>query len=92
MMHVEVKVYFFLDFGVITINISIGELAVQIFIQWNYELQGSCRCVLDIQSTPANSNLQGKSKKGSSYWDPEENSQEQAKKQFLLHSENFDHI
>ena len=33
MMHVEVKVYFFLDFGVITINISIGELAVQIFIQ-----------------------------------------------------------
>ena len=76
MMHVEVKVYFFLNFGVITINISIGELAVQIFIQWNYELQGSCRCVLDIQSTPANSNLQGKSKKGSSYRDPEENSRE----------------
>ena len=28
-------------------NFSIGELAVQIFIQWIYELQGSCR-VLDI--------------------------------------------
>ena len=46
-MHVEVKVYFFLFPGNYD-NISIGELAVQIFIQWNYELQGSCRCGLDI--------------------------------------------
>jgi len=29
-----------------------------------------------IQSTPDNSNLQGKSKKGSSYWEFEENSRE----------------
>ena len=31
---------------------------------------------LKVQSTPDNSNLQGKSKKGSSYRDPEENSRE----------------
>lgn len=45
-MHVEVEVYFFLFPGNYD-NVSIGELAVQIFIQWIYELQGSCR-VLDI--------------------------------------------
>ena len=46
MMHVEVEVYCFLFPGNYD-NISIGELAVQIFIQWIYQLQGSCR-VLDI--------------------------------------------
>lgn len=45
-MHVEVEVYFFLFPGNYD-NVSIGKLAVQIFVQWIYELQGSCR-VLDI--------------------------------------------
>ena len=45
-----------------------------------------------IQSTPDNSNLQGKSKKGLSYREFEENSREYSKKQFLLHSEHFNHI
>ena len=45
-MHVELEVYFFLFPGNYD-NVSIGELAVQIFVQWIYELQGSC-CVLDI--------------------------------------------
>ena len=49
-----------------------------------------------IQSTPDNSNLQGKSKKvrviGSSNRELEENSRELGKKQFLLHSEHFNHI
>ena len=45
-MHVEVEVYFFLFPGNYD-NVSIGKLAVQIFIQWIYELQDSCR-VLDI--------------------------------------------
>ena len=50
-----------------------------------------------IQSTPDNSNLQGKSKKvrviGSlSYREFEENSCEYGKKQFLLYSEHFNHI
>ena len=51
---------------------------------------------LQIQSTPDNSNLQGKSKKvrvigSSSYRELEENSREKGKKQFLLHSEHFNH-
>ena len=50
-----------------------------------------------IQSTPDNSNLQWKSKKvrvigSSSYREFEENSREYGKKQFLLHSEHFNHI
>ena len=50
-----------------------------------------------VQSTPDNSNLQGKSKKArvigsSSYREFEENSREYGKKQFLLHSEHFNHI
>ena len=50
-----------------------------------------------VQSTPDNSNLQGKSKKGSSYREFEENSRVEAesmlkKKQFLLHTEHFNHI
>ena len=45
-MHVELEVYFFLFPGNYD-NVSIGKLAVQIFVQWIYELQGSCR-VLDI--------------------------------------------
>ena len=50
-----------------------------------------------LQSTPDNSNLQGKWKKvrviGSlSYREFEENSREKGKKQFLLHSEHFNHI
>ena len=46
-----------------------------------------------IRSTPDNSNLQGKSKKGSSYREFEENSREvEGKKRFLLHSEHFNHI
>ena len=52
---------------------------------------------LVVQSTPDNSNLQGKSKKvrviGSlSYREFEENGREYGKKQFLLHSEHFNHI
>ena len=55
-----------------------------------FELRG-------LQSTPDNSNLQGKWKKvrviGSlSYREFEENSREKGKKQFLLHSEHFNHI
>ena len=46
---------------------------------------------LRIQSTPDNSHLQAKSKKGSSHWEFEENSREYGKKQFLLHSEHFKH-
>ena len=45
-----------------------------------------------IQLTPDNSNLQGKSKKGPSYREFEENVRELGKKQFLLHSEHFNHI
>ena len=50
-----------------------------------------------VQSTPDNSNLQGNLKKvrviGSlSYREFEENSCEYGKKQFLLHSEHFNHI
>ena len=44
-----------------------------------------------LQSTSDNSKLQGKSKKISSYRELEENSREQGKKQFLLHSEHFNH-
>ena len=39
-----------------------------------------------------NSYLQGKSKKGSSYREFEENSRDSGEKQFLLHSEHFNHI
>ena len=42
---------------------------------------------LGLQSTPDNSNLQGKSKK-----EFEKNSREEGKKQFLLYSEHFNHI
>ena len=50
-----------------------------------------------LQSTPDNSNLQGKWKKvrvigSSSYREFKENSREKGKKQFLLHSEHFNHI
>ena len=45
-----------------------------------------------VQSTPDNSYLQGKSKKGSSYREFEENSRDSGEKQFLLHSEHFNHI
>ena len=50
-----------------------------------------------LQSTPDNSNLQGKWKKvrvigSSSFREFEENSREKGKKQFLLHSEHFNHI
>ena len=45
-----------------------------------------------VQSTPDNSNLQAKSKKGSSYREFEENSREYGKKQFLPHSEHLNHI
>ena len=48
--------------------------------------------IYGIQSTPDNSSLQGKSKKGSSYREFEENSRDYGKKQFLLHSEHFNHI
>ena len=52
---------------------------------------------IHVQSTPDNSNLQGKSKKvrvigSSSYRELKENSQKEGKKQFLLHSEHFNHI
>ena len=47
---------------------------------------------LTLQSTPDNSNLQGRSKKGSSYRELEKNSREEGKKPFLLHSEHFNHI
>ena len=52
---------------------------------------------LNVQLTPDNSNLQGKSKKvrvigSSSYREFEENSREYRKKQSLLHSEHFNHI
>ena len=55
------------------------------------------RGTLTVQSTPDNSNLQGKWKKvrvieSSSYREFEENSREKGKKQFLLHSEYFNHI
>ena len=51
----------------------------------------------NILLTPDNSNLQGKWKKvrvigSSSYREFEENSREKGKKQFLLHSEHFNHI
>ena len=51
----------------------------------------------NILLTPDNSNLQGKWKKvrvigSSSYQEFEENSREKGKKQFLLHSEHFNHI
>ena len=52
----------------------------------------NCKQDLEVQSTPDNSNLQGKSKKGLSYREFEENSREYSKKQFLLHSEHFNHI
>ena len=45
-----------------------------------------------VQSTPDNSYLQGKSKKGSSYRELEENSRDSGEKQFLLHSEHFNRI
>ena len=45
-----------------------------------------------VQSTPDNSYLQGKSKKGSSYRELEGNSRDSGEKQFLLHSEHFNHI
>ena len=51
----------------------------------------------NILLTPDNSTLQGKWKKvrvigSSSYREFEENSREKGKKQFLLHSEHFNHI
>ena len=45
-----------------------------------------------LQSSPDNSNLQEKSKKGSSYREFEENSREEGKTQFLLRSEHFNHV
>ena len=55
----------------------------------------SVQCL--VQSTPDNSNLPGKSKKGSSSRQFEENCRDQGekkkkKKQFLQHSEHFNHI
>ena len=46
-------------------------------------------CGKDLQSTPDYSNLQGKSKKSSSYRELKENSRDYGKRQFSLHSEHF---
>ena len=46
-------------------------------------------CGKDLQSTPGYSNLQGKSKKSSSYRELKENSRDYGKRQFSLHSEHF---
>ena len=53
--------------------------------------------ILQVQSTPDNSNLQGKWKKvrvigSSSFREFEENSRDKGKKQSLLHSEHFNLI
>ena len=52
--------------------------------------------ITEIQSTPDNSNLQGKTKKvrviGSSSYRELEGNSRVAKKKFLLHSEHSNHI
>ena len=45
----------------------------------NREIPNKATVLSDIQSTPDNSNLQGQSKRGSSYWEFAENSREQGK-------------
>ena len=58
----------------------------------NWGTGGGEGSVKYVQLPLNNSNLQGKSKKGLSYREFEENSREYSKKQFLLHSEHFNHI
>ena len=59
---------------------------------FNHEIPNKATVLSDIQSTPDNSNLQGKSKKGSSYWESKKIAESKVKKQFSLHSEHFNHI
>ena len=70
---------------------AIGTALIQNDWEGYYKLTGSYKVSINqnylLQLTPANSNLQGKSKKvrvigSSSYWELEENSQEQGKKPF----------
>ena len=46
----------------------------------------------EIQSTPDNSNLQGKSKKVQVIGSSKKIAKSKVKKRFLLHSEHFNHI
>ena len=47
---------------------------------------------MNIQSTPDNSKLQGKSKKVRVIGSSKKIAESKVKKQFLLHSEHFNHI
>ena len=69
-----------------------------IFIWWGFyckkqELEGEIVTAVvtkEVQLTPNNSNLEGPIEKSSSYWELEKVAG--SKKQFLLHSEHFNHI
>ena len=49
---------------------------------FNREIPNKSTVLSDIQSTPDNSNLQGKSKKGSSYWESKKIAESKVKNSF----------